>query len=151
MEVPVESKIELLFNKPVTSINLDSIYYQLDSINQLNLIDSVLNWNSNKTSVSWDLNYLDNFRQNKTAQLNIKSAAFISVENDSSAQNLKRFNLSSLQESALISGKVETNAPSFIVQLVDATAMKVVSESSSISVPKSLPVPPTGRIHSRFP
>jgi len=128
MEVPVESKIELLFNKPVTSINLDSIYYQLDSINQLNLIDSVLNWNSNKTSVSWDLNYLDNFRQNKTAQLNIKSAAFISVENDSSAQNLKRFNLSSLQESALISGKVETNAPSFIVQLVDATAMKVVSE-----------------------
>jgi Bacterial Ig-like domain len=128
VEVPAESQVELIFSKPVNSINLDSIYYQLDSINRLNLIDSELTWNSNKTSLTWNLNYLNNFTENKIARLNIKPAAFISIENDSSVQNIKKFNLSSLQESALISGKIDTNVPSFIVQIIDASQMTIISE-----------------------
>ena len=128
IEVPAESQVELLFSKPVKSINFDSIYYQLDSINYLNLIDSVLTWNRNNTSVTWNVNYLNQLSENKKLELNLKAASFISIENDSSLQKLKRFNLSSQQESALISGKINTNVPSFIVQLIDASDMTVISE-----------------------
>jgi hypothetical protein len=128
LDVPAESQVELLFSKPVKSINLDSIYYQLDSINQLNIIDSVFTWNRNRTSVTWDINYLNQLTQNKKSELNLKPSAFISIENDSSLLKIKRFNLSSQEESALISGTINTNVPSFFIQLIDATTMTVVSE-----------------------
>lgn len=128
IDVVAEEKVELQFSKPVESINLDSIFYKIDSVQQINLVDSALTWNRNRTSLKWNLNFLNHFSENKTSSLNLKKGAFISIENDSSLQNIKRFNLSTNQESALISGNIDTNAKSFIIQLISASDMSIVSE-----------------------
>lgn len=128
IDVTAQNKVELNFSKPVESINLDSIYYKIDSANYIKLVDTALTWNNNRTSVTWNLNFLNHFLENKTSELNLKSGAFISIENDSSLQKIKRFNLSTQEESALISGQINTNATSFIIQLVNASDMTIVSE-----------------------
>jgi len=127
-ELPSDTQIEIVFSKPVKTVNLDSVFYQLDSINTVKLHDSVFIWNKNKTTLNWNLNLSKHLKKGESLNLNLKPAAFISLEKDSSDLRIKKINLASLQETALIGGTITTNATSFIIQLLDPTEMGVIDE-----------------------
>jgi len=157
------------FTKPILSLDLDSLYFQLDSITHISFDSTNLIWNDQRTILSIDKsldksifeepeenNVIDTTvaKQNSkpisippSKQLNSDNSppapsknndprlyfgqmAFLSVEQDSSRFHTEKISFINPSSFGTILIKVETEATSFITQLLD-TKGNVVSENQS--------------------
>jgi uncharacterized protein (DUF2141 family) len=132
----------LHFNKPVLSVNFDSLYYRLDSINTIPFSQDDLQWDSIRNNLQinkdFDKKLLPNTqtpsaqqrqtfsspasRSSKTTtgpQFYIGTAAFVSIERDSSKKITQAVSPSKLEETGVLLIEVQTLAPHFIVQLLN--------------------------------
>ena len=141
---------EITFNKPLQKIILDSITIKKDSLEQYNVFNSFsyeLDSLENRLKYAIDIPQaiLDTLiknreiaqaptisRDNKPTpkvkyMLNIPSASFISIENDSSEASNKQIKFINPANYGLIKGTIITAYKSFTVQLLD-NKMTVVQE-----------------------
>lgn len=142
----------LEFNKPLKEIDFDSIYFQVDSLTRVNLSPQDLAWDpaTRKLTLSkkMDRTLFDNGETNGQArrgarpqatqpmpekkakslhELHIRTAAFISVEQDSSKQASQPIKPVTQQELSIINIEIRTNEPAYLVELLD-TNQKVVRQ-----------------------
>ncbi|MFY0591674.1 Ig-like domain-containing protein [Roseivirga sp.] len=125
-----EDTIKLIFNKPIAKVNFDSLSFIKDSLNVIPIDTSLLKWNIYQTELSIPLSadkLLGNGSQ--SAALNIKAAAFISVDQDSSKSQQRSITRLKAEDTAMISGTVSTNVDKVIVQLLDSRSRKIIRES----------------------
>lgn len=120
-------QLKINFNKPITYYNQDSVTIRKDTINIYNLPDSLIKWNSSRTSVEWNLLTKNYINQGESLSIQFKKGTFISIENDSSDRIQKTYQQAKAEDSGLISGKVSINAQHFIIQLT-GTSGKVIRE-----------------------
>jgi len=111
--------LKITFNKPVNTYHLDKIIIQKDTLNKFTLADSLTTWNTNKTEVSWSLKASNFIKPGEQFEAIFESGAFISIESDSSSAVQKRFQLAKSEDSGMIEGTITTDAPNFIVQLLN--------------------------------
>jgi hypothetical protein len=137
-------EVSLKYNKPVRTINYDSVVYQIDSMNAIHFSAENFRWDiKNKTvslSQSFDKKILKEKAKQKLAQVSetqpkakpkplqsshaefqllFGKGAFISVESDSSqgiAENLKP---STIDQTGIIKVNIQTKEPAYIVQLLN--------------------------------
>lgn len=121
-----QTNLKLTFNKPVGSYNRDSLIVEIDSLNRFSLPDSVFTWNNTRTETQWSFNLKDYIRADKRLKILFKKGAFISIENDSTKNKVKGFSLLKTEDSGIINGSVNTDAPNFIVQLLSTRSLKVI-------------------------
>lgn len=131
--MPPNDTLKILFNKPVTNVNADSLYIQLDSILTIPIDKQLLVWNELNTELSYPLDIVSLLNQTSSSNISIslRSAAFISADNDSSTLLTKNMSLLTSDDSAIIGGTVQSDSNNIIVQLLDARTLKVVRTSSS--------------------
>ncbi len=131
-ELPPKDTISLSFNKPVIDFNADSLYYQLDSITQVPIDVTTIVWNTLNTKASFPIDVVALLNQKSTSNisLSLKSAAFISADNDSSIEQSKNISLLTTENSATIGGTVVSEASNIIVQLLDGRTLKVLKSST---------------------
>lgn len=120
----VEMKIE--FTKPVKSYNRDSLIFQIDSLNRFTLDDSVFTWNENRTETSWQLNLQEYIKPDQRLSIKFQPSAFISIEDDSSQFKSKVLSILKAEDSGVINGSVTTEAPNFIIQLLNSRTLQVI-------------------------
>ena len=141
---------EITFNKPLQKIILDSITIKKDSLEQYNVFNSFsyeLDSLENRLKYAIDIPQaiLDTLIKNREIaqaptisrdskptpkvkyMLNIPSASFISIENDSSEASNKQIKFINPANYGLIKGTIITAYKSFTVQLLD-NKMTVVQE-----------------------
>ncbi|GAB5532621.1 MAG: Ig-like domain-containing protein [Roseivirga sp.] len=118
--------ITLDFTKPVRSYDKDSLIFELDSLNFFNLDDSVFTWNDTRTQVSWPMNLRDYIQEDKSLKMMMKPGAFFSVENDTSNARIKNLKIFKVDDAGVINGSVNTDAPNYIIQLLDSRSLKVI-------------------------
>jgi uncharacterized protein (DUF2141 family) len=118
--------LSLDFNKPVKSYNQDSLIFEIDSLNRFHINDSLFTWNETRTKVSWDLNLKDYINENQSVKMQLKTGAFFSIENDTSNARVKNLQIFKLDDSGVINGSVNTDAPNFIIQLLNSRTLEVV-------------------------
>ena len=141
---------EITFNKPLQKIILDSITIKKDSLEQYNVFNSLsyeLDTLENRLKYAIDIPQaiLDTLNKNREIaqattisrdrkptpkvkyMLNIPSASFISIENDSSEASNKQIKFINPANYGLIKGNIITAYKSFAVQLLDKK-MAVVQE-----------------------
>ena len=136
----------LQFTKPLKEINFDSLYFQADSLTRVNLSPQDLTYDESLKKMtirkSLDRNLFESGETNGQArrgsraqpatvdapeekkkkpinELRIGRAAFISVENDSSAQISQDIKPINEQELSVINIEIRTAEPSIIVELLD--------------------------------
>ncbi|MDQ3535529.1 MAG: Ig-like domain-containing domain [Bacteroidota bacterium] len=143
-------KIEFSFTKPVIKVVTDSMFFQYDSLNIVNIDpETDFSWNKtkdklilqkrlNKDLVSKNISTEASPQQGNRSltskpanegavQLYMAAGSFISVENDSSININKKFRFINPQETGTIEGNIETEVENFLIQLVDKN-FKVISE-----------------------
>jgi uncharacterized protein (DUF2141 family) len=129
------------FNKPLLTINYDSTFYKIDSLNIIRLTSVDMSFDSLQNILYikkiFDNSLLKLEEQNKqnqnvkTAtqstgikpqspayQLYLGSAAFVSIELDSSQQKTETISPLKLEDTGILFVDVQTKAPHFIVQLL---------------------------------
>lgn len=150
-----KAKLEgsLLYNKPIASVNYDSMVFQLDSLNSISFGPSDLSWEPKEKRIRIVKNIdkklinqlfppteeantatvptssLSTFPKN---QLVIATAAFISVESDSSQAIIETIRPLGLEETGIIRANVQTHHPHFVLELVDKS-FKVVRRVDDVS------------------
>ncbi len=129
------------FNKPVLSVNYDSIFYRIDSANLIHFTEADLRWDSLRNTLhlkkSFDKNLIpapatgnaQRPRSSNSAPANKKKsevnefysgkAAFISIELDSSKRLVEKSAPTTLEGTGIILVEVQTQAPHFFVQLLN--------------------------------
>ena len=125
---PVNRSISstLKFNKPIMSINYDSIYFEFDSISSIPATETMFSPNSSNDEYIFSVDF-DELLANDSALINwpgnfylrIGAAAFISVENDSITVIKRELSFKSPKEYGIIRGTINTDFSSFFIQLVD--------------------------------
>ncbi len=134
-QLPPQDTIRLLFNKPVYQFNSDSIYLQLDSINTLSIDPATYTWNDTRTALIFPIDIISilDKAQSKSANLMFGKSTFISADQDTSVAQSKTISLLTIDDSATIGGKVQSGNPNMqvIVQLLDATSLKVLRSSTT--------------------
>ncbi len=143
-------KATFKFNKPVIQVIYDSLYFRYDSINTISITPEDLRWNaqqdmatilkkvpkpSEASGVSMGTLEGRNISGSKQAlpqrvTLYMGSAAFISLEQDSSNQQTKTYSYKNPEDFGVIKGKVDTDLNAFIIQLIDKSG-KVVAEKKN--------------------
>ncbi|MEN7547709.1 Ig-like domain-containing protein [Rapidithrix thailandica] len=106
--------MELQFDKPVSSFNLDKIQFAVDgdTTSATGLFEHSMN--AYRTSfVFHNLSY----QQSLSARFD--TASFISIESDTSYLKTASFSVKDKRKFGSIAGTVTTNHPSFIIQLLD--------------------------------
>ena len=131
--MPPNDTLKIVFNKPVMELNTDSLYIQLDSIRTLPINEEFLIWNKLNTELSYPLDLVSILNQasSKSVSISLRSAAFISADNDSSILQTKKISLLTTDDSAIIGGSIQSNSDNIIVQLLDARTLEVIRTSSS--------------------
>lgn len=141
----------LRLSKPLRSINFDSMYFQLDSLTRVQFLAEDVTWHplerrlliSKKTDPALFSNGEPNGQARrgrppvpetdekkqlkKINELNLRTAAFISIEGDTSAAIVQQIKPLSEQDLSIINIGVRTSEESFIVQLIDRD-FKVVQQ-----------------------
>ena len=141
----------LRFSKPLRFINYDSMYFQVDSLTRVNLSPADVTWDPLKRhiTISKQANpeLFTNGEQNgqarrgrisspqvetekglaKINELNLRTAAFISIEGDTSETIVQQIKPLGEQDLSIINIGIRTTEESFIVQLIDRD-FKVVQE-----------------------
>lgn len=131
--MPPNDTLKIVFNKPVIELNTDSLYIQLDSVRTLPINKELLVWNKLNTELSYPLDLVSILNQasSKSVSISLRSAAFISADNDSSILQTKKISLLTTDDSAIIGGSIQSNSNNIIVQLLDARTLEVIRTSSS--------------------
>jgi uncharacterized protein (DUF2141 family) len=136
-------RAEIQFNKPVLTVNFDSVYYRLDSATVVPFNLQSLRWDSLRNKVYLERSFDKKLIPNETTSASpqqrqsfnspikrsndktpigntfyLGHAAFISIELDSSRQVIERSTPSKLEETGVLLVQVETSAPHFFVQLL---------------------------------
>lgn len=128
---PIDT-LKIQFTKPVLNTLADSFFYRLDSTTIVPLDTSTLTWNDYHTELSIPVNLSEVLRNNySNATLTLKEGAFMSVENDSSALTQKNLSLLRLEDTAVISGTIQSSYDNVIVQLLDSRSLNVLRQSRS--------------------
>jgi hypothetical protein len=117
----------LAFNKPILTMNPDSIYIRYDSVTTLPLKFKSLKYDTilNKMSVS-EVIPIDSLP--KSLAITLAPTYLISIENDSSARMSPPLKLFDSPSTAVLFVNVQTSQPHFIIQLVNGQN-KVVQQS----------------------
>jgi uncharacterized protein (DUF2141 family) len=119
--------LKITFNKPIAQYLQDSVAIRKDTINTYTLPDSLMTWNSSRTSVQWNLLTKDYITKGERLNIQFNKGTFISIENDTSARQQKTYQQAKSEDSGLISGTISINTPYFIIQLLGTTG-KVLRE-----------------------
>lgn len=120
------------FSKPLTDYNLDSINITIDSTQTIDLNSDAFKFNQYRTELNTGIALTELItRQNPQLNIYTGRGAFISADGDSSKVIEKAYNFTESSETASITGKVTTDAPNIIVQLLSASNKEVVRESYS--------------------
>jgi hypothetical protein len=145
-------QVTLQFTKPFKEINFDSLFFQIDSLTRVNLSIEDLTWHplERKLTITKSIDRLlfakaepngqqsgrptlppagQGSTEKKKAlnQLYLGTAAFISIENDSSAKVVQAIKPLYAEELSVINIEVQTDEKDFIVQLIDKS-YKVILE-----------------------
>ncbi len=127
-----QEEIILNFNKPTTLVNLDSIQVFVDSLNVFPLPSEGIIANTHGTEYRIPFTVKDYIRRpDQKVKLEFKPATFISIDSDTSAYIQKTVQIATEEETALISGTVNTSANNVIVQLLKSSNLEIVEESYS--------------------
>lgn len=133
----------LRFNKPVGSVNLDSIFFRYDSLNFVTVDSTDLSWSHQKDKITiiknlpkimMDVSITEPTEQQPTSQTNMArpavskdqtvefylgKGAFMSIENDSSNATLNKYKFKNPEDYGVLTGDVTSDAPAFIIQLLN--------------------------------
>ncbi len=139
---------KLKFTKPIGLINYDSIYFLVDSTTRMHFSPESFTWEPQNKTLTLETTLQPNPYQEKslptrsasrlqrsapTAQpdpnepakpkplneLHLRSASFISIENDTAASATRPINPSSPEDLSIINIEIRTDARPFLVQLLD--------------------------------
>ena len=157
--------VEISFSKPISTINLDSIYFQIDSTKQISLDSTLFVWNKTKTlltieeeldkklfetpeeipetqdSVKLQKKLKKNLTKNNETRFYFGKGAFLSIEQDTSTVHIENVSLTNTSTTGSILVEIETTANSFFTQLLNEND-KIVSEKYSEKVFSFDNVPP---------
>ena len=125
-EVNKEWKGSLEFNKPISSINYDSIYFRFDSLYTLPLTET--NFTPNYSKDHYRLNF--NFRSyltedsifsnwNAPFELVISKGSILSVENDSIKSMTREYSFKDPKDYGILRGTIRTDQQTYFLQLID--------------------------------
>jgi len=125
-EVNKEWKGSLEFNKPISSINYDSIYFRFDSLYAIPLTET--NFTPNYSKDHYRLNF--NFRSyltedsifsnwNAPFELVISKGSILSVENDSIKSMTREYSFKDPKDYGILRGTIRTDQQTYFLQLID--------------------------------
>jgi hypothetical protein len=121
-------KVKIVFNKPIKSLNYQTVNILSDTIRKIDLLKEDTSWNIYHTefTIQKKVNFSNKLR------LQMPKGAFISIENDSSANIKNDYSLKNEEDYGIISGSINMQTPeNFIIQLV-TTDYKLVAEKVNI-------------------
>jgi len=125
------------FNKPIQSINYDSIYFRFDSLYQIPISDSMVVFGQHRDELELKLNFRnvlpsDTLFSNwgNKFELRMAQGSIISVENDSIPQVSKEYSFKKPKDFGIIRGSVNSDYQSYVIQLVD-NSFDIVAEVKS--------------------
>jgi len=131
------------FNKPIVSVNYDSIYFQFDSLYSLPVNDSMISTNYSNDEYIISLDFDDIFKEDSIHnnwsipfKFIISKGSFLSVENDSISAIKREYSFKNPKDFGIIRGTIATNYSSFTIQLVDKNF--VVVEEITLNSPDVL-------------
>ncbi|MCG8475299.1 MAG: Ig-like domain-containing protein [Cytophagales bacterium] len=142
------------FSKPVSEINSDSIYFEIDSLNTLPVDPKeCFTWNDSRNrlkitkllkvdSASIVLADSTKFPDLLNFSLKMNPGSFISVEKDSSTQISQNYHFATPEKIGSISGKINTRYKSYFVQLINSR-YEIVDELESPKKYRFTDVDPT--------
>lgn len=125
-------KIELAFNfiKPVGKYQADSVLYKQDADTAFSRFEEKdFEWNDQKTL----LKIKKSFAIKKTLNISILDSAFLSIEGDTAVARPLAYSIANPDNFGAVSGKVQTDVPNYILELVN-TKFEV---EKSLQNPKS--------------
>ncbi len=126
---------KLSFNKPIATLNYDSIYFHFDSLGSVPIRSSQLNLNPSRDQVEFNIK-LDSvlaadsvlLKWVKPFLFNIAKGAFISVEGDTLKTISRELTLKKTEDYGLLAGNITATGPShYTLQLLD-DKLEVVKE-----------------------
>lgn len=164
----------LAFTKPLNEINFDSLYFQVDSLTKVNFSPDDLTWDAleKKLTIRKTLDptlfeksdadgtpsgrpslpqAAPDTTRNKLKplyELHLGRAAFLSIENDSSARAIQKIKPVYAEELAIINLEIKTAEPHYFVQLLDKS-FTVIQQVSNQPRVRFENVPP-GDYHIRL-
>jgi len=126
--------LQLTFSKPILTFNTDSLSFKKDSLNTVPFDASTYIWNKYNTKLSIPVSSAELFdQQYPSVVMDIKPAAFISADRDTSKGLQKTISLLKTEDTAVIFGSVNTALANVIVQLLDNRSLKVIRQTTSKS------------------
>jgi len=126
--------LQLTFSKPILTFNTDSLSFKKDSLNTVPFDASTYIWNEYNTKLSIPVSSAELFdQQYPSVVMDIKPAAFISADRDTSKGLQKTISLLKTEDTAVIIGSINTALTNVIVQLLDNRSLKVIRETTSKS------------------
>jgi len=126
--------LQLTFSKPILTFNTDSLSFKKDSLNTVPFDASTYIWNKYNTKLSIPVSSAELFdQQYPSVVMDIKPAAFISADRDTSKGLQKTISLLKTEDTAVIIGSINTALTNVIVQLLDNRSLKVIRETTSKS------------------
>lgn len=125
-------------NKPIKSVTTDSIFFLLDSLPIIKINEEDLSFSQHRDTVTINkqlnlemiasiLQTEDKDNTDASFGFYMAKGAFITVDKDSSEAIDHKYTFKNPRELGVIKGQVTTNAPGFIIQLLDKN-YKVVDE-----------------------
>lgn len=145
----------LQFNKPVLAVNHDSIYYRIDSTTVIPFNEDNIRWDSLRNKLylekTFDKKLIPttpspatqqrpransstppaNQKKSSSNEFFIGTAAFISIELDSSRRLLEKSAPTKLEDTGVILVQVQTTAPHFFVELLNKEYKVLASRKNS--------------------
>jgi uncharacterized protein (DUF2141 family) len=153
-------KATLTFTKPIATIDFDSIYFQVDSLNKINFTAQDLLWDPLTRKITIEKTFdralyptadagslqsrpsrslpkktpKSDTPPFKPNQLTLGKGAFISIENDSSKHLTQAFTPQREADLSIINIEIHTNEKSYIVELLDNNYKVVQQEKNKPKV-----------------
>ncbi|RKQ50738.1 Ig-like domain-containing protein [Roseivirga pacifica] len=125
-------EIRLRFDKPIKDFLPDSAFYYIDSTNIVSLKNTAFAWNYNRTEITWPINITDYITEpQQTLKLQLRPQTFISYDLDTTKLIEKPFTIANKDEAAIIRGSVTSTSDNIIVQLLNASNLNVISETTN--------------------
>lgn len=125
-------QLNLQFDKPIAKSDFTRLRYRIDGDTlqgkQLIYVDSIrfFEWNEDRTLLKIDK--FINF--DKEIEILADSGAFVSIKNDTNRLIKQKFPLKNPDKLALIAGRVNTQAPAYIIQLLTDKAILVKEQKN---------------------
>lgn len=140
-QVPENLSMEITFNKPILTSNLDSVLIVYDSVHSepLEQANILYNYSRDKLTVEKKINLPDDNNQSFTFYA--AAGSFISIEHDSSAAISQPYKILDPVNFGSISGSLSTRYDHFTIQLLNQnySVIKEIKNTKSFSF---RPVPP---------